>query len=153
MTELKKKAERFKKTKVQDEMYFDQEKQMFCEQLKAVRNALKSSQVECDMVKRELDKEVLIPCSVGFCCTTLAVSTIAQYVESELSNKLLGWLISRVVSMLDSGAEGHGFKSQLQCCRVTVLGKLFAPIVPLLLMVVGVTAVLVESNGSLLPGL
>ena len=38
---------------------------------------------------------------------------------------------SRVVSVLDSGAEGPGFKSQPRCCRVTVLGKLFAPIVPL----------------------
>jgi len=38
---------------------------------------------------------------------------------------------SRVVSVLDSGAEGPGFKSQPRCCRVTVLGKLFTPIVPL----------------------
>jgi len=30
---------------------------------------------------------------------------------------------SRVVSVLDSGAEGPGFKSQLQHCRVTVLGS------------------------------
>ena len=42
-----------------------------------------------------------------------------------------GWLGSRVVSMLDSGAEGPGFKSQSRHCRVTVLGKLFTPIVPL----------------------
>ena len=42
-----------------------------------------------------------------------------------------GWLGSRVVSMLDSGAEGPGFKSQPLRCRVTVLGKLFTPIVPL----------------------
>jgi len=41
------------------------------------------------------------------------------------------WLVSRVVSVLDSGAEGHGFKSQPRRCRVTVLGKLFTPIVPL----------------------
>ena len=40
------------------------------------------------------------------------------------------WLGSRVVSVLDSGAEGPGFKSQPRCCRVTVLGKLFTPIVP-----------------------
>ena len=33
--------------------------------------------------------------------------------------------------MLDSGAEGPGFKSQPGHCRVTVLGKLFTPIVPL----------------------
>ena len=30
--------------------------------------------------------------------------------------------------MLDSGAEGPGFKSQSRRCRVTVLGKLFTPI-------------------------
>jgi len=43
----------------------------------------------------------------------------------------LGWLGSRVVSVLDSGAEGPGFKSQPRRGRVTVLGKLFTPIVPL----------------------
>ena len=42
-----------------------------------------------------------------------------------------GWLGSRVLSELDSGAEGPGFKSQPRRCRVTVLGKLFTPIVPL----------------------
>ena len=42
-----------------------------------------------------------------------------------------GWLGSRVVSVLDSGAEGPGFKSQSRRCRVTVLGKLFTLIVPL----------------------
>ena len=42
-----------------------------------------------------------------------------------------GWLGSRVVSVLDSGAEGPGFKSQPRRCRVTVLGKLFTPLVPL----------------------
>jgi len=41
------------------------------------------------------------------------------------------WLGSRVVSVLDSDAEGPGFKSQSRRCRVTVLGKLFTPIVPL----------------------
>ena len=41
-----------------------------------------------------------------------------------------GWLGSRVVSLLDSGAEGPGFKSQPRRCRVTVLGKLLTPIVP-----------------------
>ena len=42
-----------------------------------------------------------------------------------------GWLGSRVVSVLDSGIEGPGFKSQPRRCRVTVLGKLFTPIVHL----------------------
>jgi len=41
-----------------------------------------------------------------------------------------GWLGSRVVSVLDSGAEVPGFKSQSRHCRVAVLGKLFTPIVP-----------------------
>ena len=38
---------------------------------------------------------------------------------------------SRVVSVLDSGAEGPKFKSQPRRCRVTVLGKLLTSIVPL----------------------
>jgi len=44
---------------------------------------------------------------------------------------VFGWLGSRVVSVLDSEAVGPGFRSQLQRCRVTVLDKLFTPIVPL----------------------
>jgi len=36
------------------------------------------------------------------------------------------WLGSQVVSVLDSGAEGPGFKSQWRRCRITVLGKLRA---------------------------
>ena len=43
----------------------------------------------------------------------------------------VGWLGSRVVSVLDSGAKWPGFKSQPRRYRVTVLGKLFTPIVPL----------------------
>jgi len=42
-----------------------------------------------------------------------------------------GWLGSRVVSVLDSRAEGPGFKSKSRRFQVTVLGKLFTPIVPL----------------------
>ena len=41
------------------------------------------------------------------------------------------WLGSRVVSVLDSGAERPQFKSQSRRCPVTVLGKLFTPVVPL----------------------
>jgi len=65
---------------------------------------------------------------------------------------------SRVVSVLDSGAVRPGFKSQPQRCRVTVLGKLFTPIVPLfikqqklvapLLRVARVTAGLAGSNAA-----
>jgi len=67
-----------------------------------------------------------------------------------------------VVSVLDSGVEGPGFKSQPRRCRVTVLGKLFTPIVPLFtkqricsspLRVAIVTAGLAESNDRLLSGL
>jgi len=43
----------------------------------------------------------------------------------------MGWLSSLVVSGLDSGAVGSGFKSQPLRCQVTVLGKLFTPTVPL----------------------
>jgi len=40
-----------------------------------------------------------------------------------------GWIGSRVVSVLESGAVGPGFKSQSRRFRVTVVGKLFTPIV------------------------
>jgi len=65
--------------------------------------------------------------------------------------------------MLNLGAEGPGFKLQSRRYRVTVLGKLLTPIVPLftkqqklvaaLLSVARATAGLAESNGSLSPGL
>jgi len=75
------------------------------------------------------------------------------------------FLNSRVASMLDSSAVGPGFKSQPRRCWVTVLGKLFTPIVPL--FSVHQAAKLVssplkgcegncrpgKSNGSLPPGL
>jgi len=50
---------------------------------------------------------------------------------SNMSVLPMGWLCSRVVSVLDSCVEGPGFKMQSRRCRVTVLGKLFTPIVPL----------------------
>ena len=59
---------------------------------------------------------------------TRRCSTCKYKISDDLSQ---GWLGSRVVSMLDSGAEGHGFNSQSRRCRVTVFGKLFTPIVPL----------------------
>ena len=55
--------------------------------------------------------------------------SIARFSSSKSSSA--GWLGSRVVSVLDSGAEGPVFKSQSRGCRVTVLSKLFTPIVPL----------------------
>jgi len=44
---------------------------------------------------------------------------------------LPGWLGSRVVSVLDSAAEGPRLKLQSRRCQVTVIGKLFTPIVSL----------------------
>jgi len=72
-----------------------------------------------------------------------------------------GWLGSRVVSMLDSGAEGPGFKSQPRRCRVSLwqivhTNRVCSPgskSVATLLRVAGVTSGLAESNGSLSPGL
>jgi len=83
-----------------------------------------------------------------------------------------------VISVLDSDAERPGFKLQPRHCPITVLGKLFTPIVPLvtkqrnchipcgkiidnekaikitpMVRDARVTAGLAESNGSLLPGL
>ena len=69
-----------------------------------------------------------------------------------------------MVSVLDSGAEGPGFKSQSRSCRVTVSLRQTvhthrasvhqaAKLVAALLRVAEVTAGLAESNGSLPPGL
>jgi len=74
----------------------------------------------------------------------------------------LGWLGNLVVSVLDSGAEGPGFKSQPRRSRVTVRQTAHtrcasvhqaAKLVAVLVRVAGVTAGLAESNGSLPPGL
>ena len=51
-----------------------------------------------------------------------------KLLTNSLTNSI-GWLGNRVVSVLDSGTEGTGFKSQSRRCRVTVLGKLLTPIV------------------------
>ena len=70
------------------------------------------------------------------------------------------WLGSRVVSVLDSGAEGPGFKSQpsgnslrqtVHTHRASVHQA--AKLVAALLRVARVTAGLAESNGSVPPGL
>jgi len=63
-----------------------------------------------------------------------------------------GWLGSRVVSVLDSGAEEPGFKSQSRRCRVTVHIQT-AKLIAALLRVTRLTAGLAESNGSLPSGL
>ena len=73
---------------------------------------------------------------------------------------LRGWLGSRVVSVLDSGAEGPGFKSQPRRCRVSLRRTVHrasvhqaANLVAALLTVQKVTAGLAESSGSLPPAL
>ena len=68
---------------------------------------------------------------VALCCSD--VTTVYNSVDSEaetVPHRCAG-SSSQVVSVMDSGAEGPGFKSQPRRCRVTVLGKLFTPIVPL----------------------
>jgi len=60
--------------------------------------------------------------------------------------------------VLDSGAEGPGFKLQSRRCRVTVHTHRASvhhavKLVAALLRVAGVTAGVAESNGSLPPGL
>jgi len=71
--------------------------------------------------------------SISQCLSVISLQEVAAAVSCKSRNVLeaFGWLGSRVVSVLDSGAEGPGFKSQLRRCRVIVLGKLFTPIVPL----------------------
>ena len=63
-------------------------------------------------------------CGIGVLSPTMVEPLLCQYIIHNL-----GWLGSRVVSVLGSGAERPGFKSQPRRCRVTVLGKLFTPIV------------------------
>ena len=81
----------------------------------------------------------------------------ALYKDSYLLTS--GWLGSRVVSVLDSGAEGPGVKSQPgNILRQTVHThrssvQQAAKLVAALLRVARVTAGLAESNGSLPPGL
>jgi len=66
---------------------------------------------------------------------SISISITRKYGEKKYqifcSYSGVWWLGSRVVSVLDSGAERPGFKSPLRRCRVTVLGKLFTPTVPL----------------------
>jgi len=55
------------------------------------------------------------------------------------------WFDSRVLSVLDSGAKEPGFISQPRRQRVTVLGKLFTPIVLLLKLVAALLRVARET--------
>ena len=73
--------------------------------------------------------------SITLTCCGFVVQLVPQLYSSwqdfDWHRASHGWLSSRVVSMLDSGAVGPGFISQPRRCRVTVLGKLFTPVVPL----------------------
>ena len=77
----------------------------------------------------------ILASEIAIAQVTSTVPIVSTYCRSLLrlssTYPILGWLGSRVVSVLDSGSEGPGFKSQPRRCRVTVLGKLFTPIVPL----------------------
>jgi len=66
-----------------------------------------------------------------FIFLTFVVCFFSIFTGIFLRFSAMGWLGSRVVSVLDSDAVGPGFKSQPRRCRVTVLGKLFTRIVPL----------------------
>jgi len=48
------------------------------------------------------------------------ISVIMLMRQPEIRLSITGWLGSRVVSVLDSGAVGPGFKSKSRHCRVTV---------------------------------
>jgi len=50
---------------------------------------------------------------------------VVCYLQKHARTFSTDWLGNRVVSVLDSGAVGPGFKSQPRRCRITVLGKLF----------------------------
>ena len=65
------------------------------------------------------------------CVTVPTLVEMLKDIESPYEVSLPPYLhytsirMARVVSVLDSGAEGPGFKLQSRRCRVTVLGKLF----------------------------
>jgi len=86
---------------------------------------------------KELNRITVSLMSVCVCVTVPTLVEMLKDIESPYEVSLLPYLhytsirMARVVSVLDSGAEGPGFKLQSRCCRVTVLGKLFTPIVPL----------------------
>jgi len=80
-----------------------------------------------DLVQMSLQLSVVASSGVVF----YAVCSLSFLVQICVITRATRWLGSRVVSMLDSGADGPGFRSQPRRCRVTVLSKLFTPIVPL----------------------
>jgi len=70
----------------------------------------------------------------GYTCLLtvfVAESSLHFFQYYQLCTQIIQCYRRRVVSVLDSCAEGPGLKSPSRRCRVTVLGKLFTPIVPL----------------------
>ena len=89
-------------------------------------------------------------------------SDVGRHVYGRLLYTPRGWLGSRVVSVLDSGAVGPGFKSQPRRCRISLRQTVHthrasvrqaAKLLAALLRVARVTTGLAESNGSLPPSL
>ena len=77
-------------------------------------------------IRSWLSKAVIIVVFIHPAC-----KSTKHFLKSLFLSDIMGWLGSQVVSVLDWGAEEPGFKSQPRRCRVTVLGKLFTSIVPL----------------------
>ena len=82
-------------------------------------------------VARDVAQSVGLCMSVYVLDTTVSLAKLNESIESRFGGILVWWLGSRVVSVLNSGAEGPGYKSQSRRCQVTILGKLLTPIVPL----------------------
>ena len=61
----------------------------------------------------------------------LCLARLVRHISVVLNPHRIDIFVNWVVSMLDSGTVGPGFKSQPRCCLVTVLGKLFTPFVHL----------------------
>ena len=57
----------------------------------------------------DTERLIIVITHVDFVRTAVALSRFCDY---DCINKSAGWLGSRVVSVLDSGAAGPGFKSQ-----------------------------------------
>ena len=95
------------------------------------------SMFECNKLRhtfiyREISCEIEISQSTNSLITSVAARLRCRPSPNySVHLARFGWLGSRVVSVLDSGAEEPWFRSQSRRCRVTVLGKLFTPVVPL----------------------
>ena len=97
-----------------------------CRDQRRLADAAAAEDVDANTVQTALGRRQL---------TRARLDTITRhrlYRSSVPISSIAGWRLgSRVVSVLDSGAEGPGFKSQPRRCRVTVLGKPLTPIVTL----------------------